>query len=186
MKIVLRDGMEADAMAICRLRRKVWLSSYVRPDIGITRAKILSCYGFTDKDTLSYYRTLLSSAHGGGGGGTASHTASRIGFWVVEAHLLKGQKKLVGFASADRSDNCLTMLYVDPHYQRRGIGAMLLSSIKDFLDSEKDIVLTVVDFNANAQDFYLKRGFVFADDVDTPPLCVSLFGSKGMRLKATS
>ncbi len=182
MKIAIRQALEKDALAICRLRKKVWLASYVRPELGFTKEKILECYRFTDKESIEEYREMLLVAQAcAEQPELASAGYAAIGFWVAEAHLLKGYKKMVGFASAERKDNCLTMLYIDPLYQRRGIGNMLMEKIRDFLDEKRDTVLTVVDFNEQAQNFYHKHGFIIDEKASQSAHCGALFGAKGMR-----
>ena len=186
MKIAIRQAIENDAAQICRLRKKVWLASYVQPELGFSKEKILEYYRFTDQQTLEDYKEILNEAqkYAGNTGFSLKNDEAAIGFWVAEAHLLKGRKKMVGFASAESKDNCLTMLYIDPLYQRRGIGEMMMEKIKEFLDENKDIVLTVVDFNKQAQNFYRKHGFIIDEKGSELAYCGSLFGAIKMRLLA--
>ena len=167
--------------------------------MGFTKEKILECYRFTDQQTIGEYREMLLQAQKyAEKAELSSAESSGIGFWVAEALLLKGHKKMVGFASAERNsaernsaesshksnENCLTMLYIDPLYQRRGIGNMLMEKIREFIDETRDTTLVVVDFNEQAQNFYLKHGFNFDENASEPAYCGSLFGAKRMRLLA--
>ena len=179
--------------------------------MGFTKEKILECYRFTDQQTIGEYQEMLLQAQKYAEKSELSSAGSSvIGFWVAEALLLKGHKKMVGFASAERNSaernsaernsaerntaessdksngNCLTMLYIDPLYQRRGIGNMLMEKIREFIDQSRDTTLVVVDFNEQAQNFYLKHGFNFDEKGSEPAYCGSLFGAKRMRLLAKS
>ncbi len=195
MKIVVREGRIGDALDLCRLRRRVWLSCYVCAERGLTEERILAEYRFTDAESVFSMRTMLA----GGAGG-------EVGVFVAEARLKggsKGGRKVMGFVAGERQENSLenrlenslgnrlehrlTMLYVDSVCQGRGIGGMLWERMRGFLDGGSDggdIVLTVVDFNEGAQAFYRRRGFVFDEGVGVQEGCESLFGSRGMRLRA--
>ena len=180
MKIVVREGRLVDALDLCRLRRRVWLSNYVCVERGFTKERILAEYRFTDAESVFAMRVLLSGGEGDDAGG--------VGVFVAEAVLggggNKGINKVVGFVVGERLGNRLTMLYVDSVFQGRGIGGMLWERARGFLDGGRDIVLTVVDFNEGAQAFYLRRGFVFDGGVGEREGCGSLFGSRGMRRSA--
>ncbi len=189
MKIVVREGEIRDALDLCRLRRRVWLSSYVCAERGFTKERILAEYRFTDAESVLAMRVQLAGGEGG-----------EMGVFVAEAMLggsgrqggskggskggIKGGRKVMGFVVGERMENRLTMLYVDSVCQGRGIGGMLWQQMQNFLDGRRDIVLTVVDFNEGAQAFYTRRGFVFDEGVGVQGGCESLFGSKGMRLRA--
>ncbi len=178
MKIVVREGELGDALSLCRLRRRVWLSCYVCAERGFTKERILSLYRFTDSESVSAMREMLSGGEGG-----------EVGVFVAETTLSHGRSKAVGFVVGERLENRLTMLYVDSVWQGRGVGGMLWERVREFLDGGRDVVLTVVDFNEGAQAFYLRRGFVFDEEVDMQEGCEqegceSLFASKGMRRMA--
>ena len=173
MKIQVREGKLGDAVALCRLRRRVWLSCYVNAEQGITKERILSVYRFTDRESLATMREALLGGEGG-----------EVGVFVAEALLQREIRKVVGFGVGERRGNRLTMLYVDSVCQGRGVGGMLWERVKNFLDGGRDIVLTVVDFNKSAQGFYSRRGFVFDEGVEEQEECESLFASRGMRRRA--
>ncbi len=173
MKIVVREGRIRDAVDLCRLRRRVWLSCYVCAERGFTKERILAEYRFTDKQSVFAMRESLSGGEDG-----------EVGVFVAEALLRGGKRKAVGFVVGERWENRLTMLYVDSVCQGRGVGEKLWQRAKEFLDGGRDIVLTVVDFNEGAQAFYARRGFVFDEAVGMQEGCESLFGSKGMRRRA--
>ena len=188
MKIIVREGIISDALVLCRLRRRVWLSCYVCAERGLTEERILAEYRFTDAESIFSMRTMLAGGERG-----------EVGVFVAEARLRGGSGggcKVMGFVAGERQEsslessleNRLTMLYVDSVFQGRGIGGMLWDRMRDFLDGGsggvRDIVLRVVDFNEGAQAFYGRRGFVFDEGVGEGEGCESLFGSRGMRLRA--
>ena len=114
MKIQVREGKLGDAVALCRLRRRVWLSCYVNAEQGITKERILSVYRFTDRESLATMRETLQGGEGG-----------EVGVFVAEALLQREIRKVVGFGVGERRGNRLTMLYVDSVCQGRGVGGML-------------------------------------------------------------
>ncbi len=188
MKIIVREGIISDALSLCRLRRRVWLSCYVCAERGLTEERILAEYRFTDAESIFSMRTMLAGGERG-----------EVGVFVAEARLgggSGGSRKVMGFVAGERQEsslessleNRLMMLYVDSVFQGRGIGGMLWDRMRDFLDGGsggvRDIVLRVVDFNEGAQAFYGRRGFVFDEGVGEGEGCESLFGSRGMRLRA--
>ena len=181
MKIVVREGRIRDAVDLCRLRRRVWLACYVCAERGVSKERILSEYRFTDSESVLAMRTLLAS---GEEGEAAVFVAEAMLSGSGHKRISRGGRKVVGFVAGELLENRLTMLYVDSLYHGRGIGGMLWERMKNFLDERRDIVLTVVDFNEGAQKFYLRRGFVFAEEVGVQEGCESLFGSKGMRRAA--
>lgn len=77
--------------------------------------------------------------------------------WVA-----KEAVKIGGFIRIDKSDekNSLRALYVLPGYQGRGIGKKLMELGLDWVDSDKQVVLEVAEYNNNAINFYKSFGFM--------------------------
>ena len=68
------------------------------------------------------------------------------------------QNSPVGFASLKGPDH-IEMLYVHPSAVGQGVGAMLCDALEKLAGARGAKILTV-DVSDNAQDFFLKRGYV--------------------------
>ncbi|MDH5552430.1 MAG: GNAT family N-acetyltransferase [Nitrosomonas sp.] len=80
-------------------------------------------------------------------------------------------KQIIGFSCCIRTDNPkelkLDKLYLHPHHQRKGYGAMLVENIKQFMHdrSFEQLILTVNKNNTVAIAAYLRYGFTISDDI---------------------
>ena len=68
------------------------------------------------------------------------------------------QNSPVGFASLKGADH-IEMLYVHPSAAGQGVGAMLCDALEKLAGARGAKILTV-DVSDNAQDFFMKRGYV--------------------------
>ena len=59
----IRSSIRADALAVCRLREKIWRATYPNIVLGISWEDIAQVYDFTGPETLKWYRQVLSDAH---------------------------------------------------------------------------------------------------------------------------
>lgn len=77
----------------------------------------------------------------------------------------KEANKIVGFCQVikEKDYNELKIIYILPEHQGRGIGKMLAKKALSFLDTSKDTITEVVEYNKNAIGFYEKLGFVKFD-----------------------
>lgn len=75
--------------------------------------------------------------------------------WVCEI-----EKKIVGFAIADLKENNIWALFIDPKFEKNGIGQKLHKIMLDwyFLQT-KDTVWLGTDINTRAEKFYRKAGW---------------------------
>lgn len=75
--------------------------------------------------------------------------------WVCEI-----DQKIVGFAIADLKENNIWALFLDPQFERRGIGRQLHKMMLDwyFSQTQKTIWLGTA-FNTRAEAFYRKAGW---------------------------
>lgn len=75
--------------------------------------------------------------------------------WVCEM-----DKKIVGFAIADLKENNIWALFVDPEFERMGIGQILHKTMLDwYFTQTKDKVWLGTAFNTRAENFYRKAGW---------------------------
>lgn len=80
-------------------------------------------------------------------------------------------KQIIGFSCCLRTDNPkelkLDKLYLHPHHQRKGYGAILVDSVKQFMHHHafEQLTLTVNKHNTSAIAAYLHYGFTISDDI---------------------
>ena len=80
--------------------------------------------------------------------------------WVVEM-----DQRPVAFLAME--DDLIDRLYVDPDYQRRGIGKALLDFARE--QSPEHLWLYTLQINVNARAFYEKNGFIAEKFGMSPP-----------------
>lgn len=70
-------------------------------------------------------------------------------------------RKIVGIITAsERTDHVhITNFYIDPNFQRQGLGTRLLKSVFDKFSGFNIFTLRVFQKNLKARKFYLKQGF---------------------------
>ena len=75
--------------------------------------------------------------------------------WVCEIEL-----QIVGFAIVDMKENNIWALFLDPKFERKGIGQLLHNTMLDWYFSQtKDKVWLGTAFNTRAEKFYRKAGW---------------------------
>lgn len=69
-------------------------------------------------------------------------------------------KKNVSFAIADLKENNIWVLFLNPKFERMGIGQMLHKTMLDwYFTQTKDTVWLGTEFNTRAEKFYRKAGW---------------------------
>lgn len=78
--------------------------------------------------------------------------------WVCEI-----ENQIVGFAIVDLIENNIWALFLDPGYERKGIGQLLHNTMLDwyFMQTEDKVWLSTA-FNTRAEKFYKKAGWMDA------------------------
>ena len=75
--------------------------------------------------------------------------------WVCEI-----DQEIVGFAIADLKENNIWALFLDPKFERKGIGQKLHQAMLDwYFTQTKDNVWLGTAFNTRAEKFYRKAGW---------------------------
>jgi GNAT superfamily N-acetyltransferase len=78
--------------------------------------------------------------------------------WVCEVH-----NNIVGFAIVDLLENNIWALFLDPNFEKKGIGQLLHKTMLDwyFSHTKKKLWLGT-SFNTRAEHFYRKAGWIEA------------------------
>lgn len=75
--------------------------------------------------------------------------------WVCEI-----DKQIVGFAIADLKENNIWALFLDPKFEKKGIGQQLHKTMLDwYFTQTKEKVWLNTSFNTRAEQFYRKAGW---------------------------
>ena len=75
--------------------------------------------------------------------------------WVCEM-----SNQIVGFAIADLQDNNIWVLFLDPKFEKKGIGQLLHKTMLDwYFTQTKSTVWLGTAFNTRAEKFYRKAGW---------------------------
>ena len=65
----------------------------------------------------------------------------------------------------DGGRKIINSIYIEPPFQGKGIGSMLMKKALDWLGDDKDIYLEVLSYNQNAINFYKSFGFEQTDAI---------------------
>ena len=143
------DATFEDDWGIRTVRHKTWLATYPNVEHGITVQDVES--EFIADDTQE--------------GKAAALEKHRPAYWdpTFKFVVAKDGDEVVGFLIGRRLEdvNRLLAIYVLPQYQGQGIGARLFEKGLGWFDPKKDILLNVVSYNTDAQEFYKKMEFEF-------------------------
>jgi len=75
--------------------------------------------------------------------------------WVCEMN-----KQIVGFAIADLKENNVWALFLDPKFEKKGIGQVLHKTMLDwYFSQKKNKVWLSTEVNTRAEKFYRKAGW---------------------------
>ena len=76
--------------------------------------------------------------------------------WVCEIN-----KQIVGFAIADLKENNIWALFLDPQFEKKGIGQLLHKTMLDWYFSQTKVTVWLgTAFNTRAEQFYRKAGWI--------------------------
>ena len=71
------------------------------------------------------------------------------------------KNQLVGFAIADLKENNIWALFIDPKFEKKGIGQQLHKIMLDwYFTKTKETVWLGTEFNTRAEKFYRKAGWI--------------------------
>lgn len=144
-KIEILDVSPGDELGIIQLLKETWLATYPNKKYNITREDILK-KDWESKERLEKWKKIIAE---NGKNGVFNFVA-------------KEENKVVGFCQVvkEKDYNELKIIYVLPEHQGKGIGKMLANKAMTLLDSIKDTITEVVEYNKGAVGFYKKLGFV--------------------------
>jgi ribosomal protein S18 acetylase RimI-like enzyme len=144
--IDIREAVPDDADAMRGVQYRTWIATYPNEVFGITKEDIDARFRedpetaqerreqrrrFTNTDPFHSWVALVGT--------------DIIGFCIVKQ---------------DEQENLIQALYVLPDYQHKGAGKRLLQTVLAWFGQDRDVVLNVASYNANAIAFYQAFGFV--------------------------
>jgi ribosomal protein S18 acetylase RimI-like enzyme len=142
-QITYREAIPEDAYEITLLR-KIWFTTYVNKEEGITKEDIESSHNSRTIEEETARRAERIE----------NNKESKI--WVA-----KNQDKVVGFVEVQKKEkrNRIGAFYILDEYQHKGIGTELMKKALGWLGTKKDIFCEVATYNKGAIAFYKKFGF---------------------------
>ncbi len=140
-----------DAETICNIRDEAWIDAYPNPELGISAEQIeLNARGPENRFLINRIKHLKQEL--------AEPQSRDYPLFVA-----KQNGKVIGFVNPEideKGHKTISQIYIDPKYQSKGLGSLLLGKALNALGSESDIYLEVVGYNQKAISFYEKFGFV--------------------------
>jgi ribosomal protein S18 acetylase RimI-like enzyme len=140
-----------DAETICNIRDEAWIDAYPNPELGISAEQIeLNARGPENRFLINRVRHLKQEL--------AEPQSRDYPLFVA-----KQNGKVIGFVNPETDEKghkTISQIYIDPKYQSKGLGSLLLRKAVNALGTDSDIYLEVVGYNQKAINFYEKFGFV--------------------------
>lgn len=144
-----------DAEIICDIRDRAWIEAYPNAKLGITAKDIeinaKGLHGEFVPKRIAWFKDKL-----------AKNEDSWICF-VAQTNNVN-----VGFVVASKEDDgrkFINSIYIEPAFQGKGIGTVLMQRALDWLGDNEDVYLEVLSYNQNAINFYERFGFEKTDTV---------------------
>lgn len=148
--IIIEVAQPVDAEAICNIRDDAWIDAYPNLELGITVNNIeLNARGPNNKFLNNRILHLQKELSG--------EVKREYPIFVA-----KDGGSVIGFVNPEIDEEgkkTISQIYIDPKYQSKGVGSLLLKKALEALGSDYDIYLEVVSYNQKAISFYEKYGF---------------------------
>ena len=130
---------------ISKLRRMIWLNTYVNDSLGITKNKIIKNFRDFDEEVKKYKEYV--------------YNIKNFSYFFI----VLDNNKLVGYSIAKNKyyRKSVDTLFINKNYQGNGLGSILINNMIDKLATSK-IYVDVVEYNNKAISFYEKYNFVYS------------------------
>ena len=129
---------------IVKLRRNIWINTYVNNDIGITKDKVIGNFREFNEEVQKYKEYI--------------YKIKNFSYFFV----VLDNDRLIGFSIAKKIfyKKSIDTLFINDDYQGNGLGSKLMHKMIDMLDSSK-IYVDVISYNEKAINFYKKYNFSY-------------------------
>ena len=146
MNIKIEEAKPEHVEGMQEVFYRTWLDTYPNAEAGITVEDVEERFkGKNSEERLTKRRADI-----------LNHEPNKKYFVALDGQKVAGLCRV----EKDEKENRLNAIYVLPGYQGQGIGMMLWNEIRSFFDPEKDIHLSVVEYNQKAINFYSRLGFL--------------------------
>lgn len=127
------------------VRRETWLATYPNPETQITVEDVKSEFVETPEQAVENRKQR------------EEWVKDPANYYLVA----RDDGKAVGFFIGRKNPeyNRVMAIYVLPSFQGKGIGGMMMEKGLEWIGKDKTILVNVVSYNLNAQEFYRKFGF---------------------------
>lgn len=129
---------------ISKLRRNIWIKTYVNNDLGITENKVIENFREFNEEVEKYKEYI--------------YKIKNFSYFFIALD----NNKLIGFSIAKKRfyKKSIDTLFIDDQYQGNGLGSKLMDKMIKKLNSPK-IYVDVISYNKKAINFYRKYGFSY-------------------------
>ena len=149
-KWTIEEMTPEDVELATEMRLQSWAETYINDEAGVTTEWI------EERNARQRSKEKAQSRRERFAAGKEKGT---LGAWVARDNSGQIIGSTTPFIDNDGVQH-LGSLYVDKQWHGSGIASELMQRVMDWLDSSKDIVLSVVSYNERAKAFYRKWGFV--------------------------
>lgn len=153
--ISIKSASPDDAEIICDIRDRAWIEAYPNPELGITAKDIeinaKGLHGEFVPKRIAWFKEKLPKNDEN---------------WIC--FVAQTNNVTVGFVVASNEDDgkkFINSIYIEPTFQGKGLGTMLMQRALDWLGNDEDVYLEVLSYNQNAINFYKRFGFEKTDTV---------------------
>lgn len=153
--VSIEKATSNNAEIICDIRDRAWIAAYPNPELGITAKDIeINAKGLNGEfvpKRIAWFKDKL---------------AKNDENWIC--FVAQTNDVTVGFVVASTEDTgrkFINSIYVEPNFQGKGLGTMLMQKALDWLGGDEDVYLEVLSYNQNAINFYKRFGFEKTDAV---------------------
>lgn len=129
---------------ISKLRRSIWIKTYVNNELGITENKVIENFREFNEEVEKYKEYI--------------YKIKNFSYFFIALD----NNKLIGFSIAKKRfyKKSIDTLFIDDQYQGNGLGSKLMDKMIKKLNSPK-IYVDVISYNKKAINFYRKYGFSY-------------------------
>jgi len=160
-----------DAEGMNEVIKSSWYSTYVTPEIGVTKEDIDAMYAQSEKQQIETFRKRAESP---------KHTDVTL--------IAKDDDKVIGVIRVIVLDDHVRVrtLYVHPEFTGKGIGTLLWKETQKHIPSDKNIIAFPAK-HTRSIDWYKKIGFVETGEkqIDEEAMPVSGVHLKTIKMQLT-
>ncbi len=152
---IIKIAVPDDAEIICDIRDRAWIDAYPNPELGITAKDIeINAKGLNGEfvpKRIAWFKDKL-----------AKNDENWICYTAQVDNFTRG---FVVASTEDDGKKFINSIYIEPTFQGKALGSMLMKKALNWLGGDEPIYLEVLNYNRNAVNFYKHFGFEQTDTI---------------------